>query len=445
MTAAAPSLPQADLAQRNFSHLVWDIAWFGLAFSALNRFLSVYALRLGADEAVLGWITSFPALLMTIAATFTLVWREKRTTSVRALMLPTFIYRLMFILPAFAPLLPESWRIPWIVITATIPGIGQGIGAVLFVVVLQEAVPRERMTELFSRRSLAFNIALAISAVAYGIWLEAVPFPYNYQAMFVIAFIMAMLSQWHCSRIEALHTLSTSVTTPLNPEERPFRSRDFRAVLVILMITFIGFNAVTALIPARLVEEMGANEGYMALFGLVELFAGALVSFFAPRFVEKLGVHRMIALSMLATAIGIAILGLSDSLVLGLFAAGISGAGWMLVAMIGVVSLYVNAVPVHHAVHYSIAYHQAAGLVTFAAPFIGTGLIDSSLNLSQIMLVGAGMRVSAALAIGVLWCVPAPILRRMAGIITGRRFTSLPSGSPQAAGSVVANTPSPKG
>ena len=34
----------------NFNHWVIDIAWFGLAFAATNRFLSVFAIRLGASS-----------------------------------------------------------------------------------------------------------------------------------------------------------------------------------------------------------------------------------------------------------------------------------------------------------------------------------------------------------------------------------------------------------
>jgi MFS family permease len=450
MIAAPQPTSDAQLVQRNYWHLVWDIAWFGLAFSALNRFLPVFALRMGADETVLGWITSFPALLMTIAATFTLVWRERRTSSVRALMLPTFIYRLMFILPAFAPLLPAAWRIPWIVVTAMLPGIGQGIGAVLFVVILQESMPNERMTDLFSRRSIVFNMTLAASSVVFGIWLEAVPFPYNYQAMYIVAFVLVMLSQWHCSRITPL--LAQATTVRRKPAISPWRSKAFRSVLLVLIITLLSFNAVVALIPARLVREMGANEGYMAAYGLVELFAGALISFVAPRLVEKFGIYRMIVGAMIATSVGIALIGASDSLVIGLFAAAISGAGWMLVAMIGMIKLYTDVVPIEDAAQYSIAYHQVVGLVTFAAPFIGTGLINTHLDLSQIMLVGAGLRLTAALSIALLWYTqtyPAhsSVMRqRLMRLVTRRQASpQLPAGSARAGASAAPSPRSPKG
>lgn len=451
MTAQTHTSATPDLVQRNFMHLVWDVAWFGLAFSATNRFLSVYTLRMGADETVLGWIASFPALLMTLSATFALIWRERRTSSVRALVLPGFIFRLIFILPAFAPLLPESWRVPWIVIMATLPGLGQGIASVMFIVLLQESVPKERMTALFSRRSLLFNIGLAVSAVAYGLWLEAVPFPYNYQLMYVLACVFGMLSLWHCSRVTPLYVEQNAAIRHKSAIS-PWRSHDFRALLLIVVVTHISFIAVNALIPARLVEEMGANEGYMALYGLVELFAGALVSYFAPRLIMKFGIYRLMIAAMTATACGIALLGISNSLAVGLIAGAVSGGGWMLVAMIGIISLYTETVPVEDAAHYSIAFHQVVGVVTFIAPFIGTTLIGTRLELDEIMLVGAALRLFAAVILVGIWYSRAYPARaaalRMRALASLRWIMHRPHHSPlpsaQGGGSAAPTPRSPK-
>ncbi|MCA9907015.1 MAG: hypothetical protein KC519_00075, partial [Anaerolineae bacterium] len=102
----------------NFRHLVADITWFGLAFTSTNRFLSVFALRLGASEADLGWLTSLPALLLAFSTTFALAWRARRRSTIDALALPGFIFRLVFLLPALTPLMPPPWQIPWLVLSA---------------------------------------------------------------------------------------------------------------------------------------------------------------------------------------------------------------------------------------------------------------------------------------------------------------------------------------
>lgn len=284
-------------------------------------------------------------------------------------------------------------------------------------------------------------------------WLEAVPFPYNYQGMYVIACIFGMLSLWHCTRVSPLYVEQTVIVRK-KPQTSPWHSRDFRSVLVILFITHVSFIAVNALIPARLVEEMGANEGYMALYGLTELFAGALVSYAAPRLISRLGVYRLMMGAMAATALGIALLGVSNSLALGLVAAAVSGGGWMLVAMIGIISLYTETVPVEDAAHYSSAFHQVAGVVTFIAPFIGTALVQTRLDLDEIMIVGAGLRLLAAITLVAIWyshAYPArtALLRRRASsalqrLIHHHQPSALVSPSAQAGGSAAPTPRSPK-
>jgi predicted MFS family arabinose efflux permease len=402
MSTYSPSLSLGSIEDANYHHLVRDIVWFGLAFTATSRFLSVFALRLGADEALLGWITSLPALIVLVTAALAPAWRAHRSDSVHALMLPTFIFRLIFILPAFAPLMPPQWRMPWLLLSATLPGLGQGISGVVFITCMQESVSKGRLTGLYSRRSMMFNLSLAISALVFGAWLEFAPFPLNYQVMFVVAFICALVSQWHVSRLKPLYA-----PPPVQEQESkhlsPWKSPEFRKVAVILAVTFFSFHAVNALINARLVNELRASEGYMAIFGLIELLAGALASAFAIQIVKHIGFHRMIALSMGMTALSTLMLGISSNLMLGLFAAALTGAGWMLVAMVGIIGLYTESAPVDSATRYSVAYHQVAGVITFVAPFIGTWLVQADLSLSLILIIGAALRLGAGFAVGSMW------------------------------------------
>lgn len=94
--------------QSNFHHFVLDIAWFGLALAATTRFLSVYAIRLGATPVDLGWISSLPALVLIISAALGGWWMRRYGDPVKALFMPGLGYRLMFLLPALVPLCRRS-------------------------------------------------------------------------------------------------------------------------------------------------------------------------------------------------------------------------------------------------------------------------------------------------------------------------------------------------
>jgi predicted MFS family arabinose efflux permease len=398
MTAISHS-PIHTVENTNYHHLVADIAWFGLAFSATQRFLSVYALRLGATEADLGWITSLPALLLAITATFALRWRAHRSSSVTAVLLPTFVFRLVFLLPALTPFIPRQWQVLWLVFSATMPSLGQGIASVLFLASIQESVSQRRLTDLFSRRSVFFNLSLAVSALIFGWWLRTAPFPMNYQLMYVAAFAFAMLSLWHVAQLQPIFSKQTPQDNRAAASS-PWQSRQFRELVVVMLVVFVAYFATFALVNARLVKEMRADEAYMAIYGLVELGAGALASSFAPLIVNRFGYRVTIGIAMMLTASAPLLLALTSSLAIALIAAALTGGAWAFVAMVGISGLYTQVTPVENSTRYGVAFHQAYGIAVFAAPFIGTLLIQSHSTLTQALLIGALLRVTAGVIIG---------------------------------------------
>src|SRR5215510_11938822 len=87
----------------NFRHFVGDMAWFGLALAATSRFLSVYAIRLGADDLQIGLLASIPAILLAFSSPLGAWWRRHHESTVKALFWPGMIFRMIFVLPIFAP------------------------------------------------------------------------------------------------------------------------------------------------------------------------------------------------------------------------------------------------------------------------------------------------------------------------------------------------------
>lgn len=392
--AIAPPIEQSA-ENSNFRNLIGDIAWYGLAFAATSRFMAVYAIRLDATPFQLGLLTGLPALIWLGSSMLSSWWARRYPNMVQALRWPTLGMRMVFILPLFAPLLPPQLQVLWLIVATTLTAIPQGISNVLFMDVLRKAMPNEdRLTVLLARRQLYFNIVLAISVLSFGLWLEAGPFPFNYMLMFAIAFAAALMSYRACMRIRVP---DEPPAVPSAPRARPWANPEFRQMLGTAFVVYLAFTSINAIIPLRLVSELNLNEGFVALFGLVEVGAAAVISLIAPRAAKALGSQGLIAVGMAGTALAACIIALSTSPVLLLMGAGLSGAAWTLAAAVGLYRFFVERTPAGAgSVQYAAAFNQVNGLALFAGPMIGSSLAMAGISLVGVLLIGGLLRLGAA-------------------------------------------------
>ncbi len=376
----------------NFDHLVADIAWFGLAFAATNRFLSVYAIHLGASPFLQGLIVSLPALVLLLSTGFSGWWRRRFSSTLDALWLPAFGFRLVFLLPAFTPFFPLEFQPVWLVLAVTLPALPQGIAGVIFLILMREAVGDDKMTLLTSRRTLALNITLAVSAVFFGFWLEGMPFPFNYQVMFTAAFGLTLVSQWHVMRVRVISPAEMPRQTR---ESNAWRDRRFLTFAGVMAASYTAFFAIIAVTPLYLVKGMGATEGYMAWFGLVELAAGTVASSFIHHLVHRYGNRVVTATSMVGTALAGVIFAIAPDLNAALIGAAVSGAAWT-GASVSIFSMFVERTPAGHMTSWTVGFQQVTGMATFVGPLLGSTLANFGVSLIAVLMFGASLRLIAA-------------------------------------------------
>lgn len=392
LTQSNTVTPQVENA--NYHHLVMDMAWFAVALAATSRFLSIYAIHVGASALQLGLINSLPALILLISASFGTWWRRRHTTSVKALWLPGLGMRFIFLLPAFAPFMPPHLQPWWLVLSVCLPAIPQGVAGVTFLTMMREAVMELRFASLLNRRSMAFNAALAVGALAFGLWLETAPYPLNYQVMFMLAFVFALGSLYHCLRVRvATPPVIQTVTASANPWHAPA----FRQVALVAAVLHISFTSILAITPLHLGQTLKATEGFMALFGLIELSAGAAVAFITPHLIARFGIRGMMALSMVGTSVAAVIFAMAHSLPITLIGAALSGACWTAAAMVGLNAYFNKHAPSDQMTPYSVAYQQIVGFSAFIGPLIGSALASSTVPLAAVLMVGAALRLAAGI------------------------------------------------
>lgn len=386
--------------QSNFRHLVYDIGWFGLALATTTRFLSIYAIHVGANAAQISLLTALPALMLLITSLWGGWWRTRYPDTVKAVFWPSLGFRLMFLLPAFTPFLPATWQPYWLLLAVTLPAIPQGIGGVVFLVLMREAVPEHRYPLLQSQRFMVMNITIAVSALACGLWLESAPFPLNYQAMFLLAFVVTLVSLWHVMRVRPQYV--APVRRPQLFSRDLWRQPNLREMIFAIGVTHVSFFVIMPLVPLHLVDNLGATEGFIAAFGLAELLGGAGIAALAGRLVRRAGTRPLMGVAMLFTALSAVLIALAPALWLTLPAAFLLGASWTLVA-INIIAYMNELSPDDYAGEYATVYTQAVGLSTFVGPVLGGMLAGANIHLVTLLLLGAGMRLVA----GWLLLVPA--------------------------------------
>ncbi len=394
---AVTSIEAPKQEQSNFHHFVVEIAWFGLALPATTRFLQIYAIRLGADASHLALLASLQALVLLLTASLGERWMRRHTDSSKATFWPSVGFRLSFLLPALTPFMPPSFQLMWLILSIVLPSLAQGIASVAFLVMFREGISQKNIEPLLSKRLLAVNITVAISGLGMGFWLEKATFPFNYQIMFVFAFIMAMISFWHVSRVRVQPELVVKV--PKTVIVKPWRTPAFQVVAFVIFLTFISFNVNQPFISLHLTKNLHATEGFISLVTIAELLAGALITLRTRQIIERLGNRGMMAVMMLGTALSSFMIAMAQNLPVTLLASAIGGAAWTAVN-IGLFAFFTEMTPAEHKTAYTIAYNQAVFIAMFLGPIIG--LIGKSLapggaSLVILLVFGSVLRLLAGI------------------------------------------------
>lgn len=403
-----------NVERANFYHLVADVAWFGLALAATSRFLTIFAIRLGATPLDLGLLTALPGLVLLLSTGLSGWWRKRHANSIRAMILPSFGFRLVFLLPAFAPFFPKESQVMWLILAAALPAIPQGVAGAIFLTIMRESISDNLINRLNSRRTLALNICVAVAAVAFGVLLQVLPFPTNYQVMFVIAFLFTIVSMLHVLRVKILFPTVSAASSPVPDLPQVSHGRvwgvpSFQASAFITLVTHLAFFSVVAVVPLLLVKRFNADESFMAWFGLVELLAGAFISSFVDRIINKVGARPVIAVAMVGTMVATLTFMLAPSLPVTLIGAAVSGASWS-AASVGVLGFFFQSMPSDCVQKGTIAYQQVVALGLFIGPMLGSTLANSGINLIVVLGIGAALRLSAAML--TYFELPTPARRR---------------------------------
>jgi Na+/melibiose symporter-like transporter len=193
--------PPSQELRSNMRHLYLDIIWVGVVSGSTLSFMGIFAARLGASSLQMGLLGSGPALINLLVSLPTGRWLEDRHL-VKAAFWGAFVARLGFVAMIFLPWLfskpDQIWGTIWITLMMAIPATVLNIS---FNSLFAGVVPPEWRSTVVGRRNAL--VAAVTTAVVYlsGQILDRVVFPLNYQLVFTIGAVGALVSCYHIYQI----------------------------------------------------------------------------------------------------------------------------------------------------------------------------------------------------------------------------------------------------
>ncbi len=199
MPAPKPSIP--DQHRANFRHLYLDIGWFGLLNGSAMSFISVYLVRIGASAFEIGLMNASPAVMAILLAIPAGAWLKNQHLD-RAVfwtsVLNRAFYALWIPLPALFLHSTQVWLVIGITLLMSVPGAALAVG---FNAMFADAVPPEWRGHVVGVRNAVLAGTFIATSLLCGYLLDNVIFPLNYQIVFALGVVGAVMSSYHLHRI----------------------------------------------------------------------------------------------------------------------------------------------------------------------------------------------------------------------------------------------------
>lgn len=396
--------------ERNAWFLYLDIGWYGILAGVASAFLSIFVIRLGGSNTLVGMLTSIPALL-------NIVWLmpaariiERQSRKLPVIMVTGFLSRFAYFLVAVMPFVISIYRPELAVAIVVLSAIPAAVVNIAFTSLLADVVPVERRAHVVSVRNALLGISATIATLLGGRFLEILPLPFNYQVLFLIGFGASLISLYYVSRIEVPDRL----VLPRAPGDRRSlltRVRNFLKMLtsnrpwvrftVSSLAYYWGLYLPIPLYSIYWVRYLHASDGWI---GLINVLNNAISVLFYP-FWGRLATRRGNRLILLICVFGMSfyplLTGLSTTVepLLGIaILGGIFAPGFSLTFF----NTLLEVSPDERRPSFIAAYNALVNIPAFVAPLVGTALIDI-IGIQNALLLGGGFRL-----LGFLVCLKLP-------------------------------------
>ena len=378
----------------NWTLVQIDSVFVGIV-TASGTFLPVFLLRLGGTANDVGLLTALPALTAFALAIPLGRWLQTRRNIVpwysRMRLLAWLSYALI---AGVAAALPPQQAIPWILVVWAFASLPSTAGLVAFPIVMDGAAGRDGRFDLLGRRWAIAGTSTAIAVALGGQFLNAVPFPVNFELLFVMVTLAGAGSFLQSHRI----VIPDQAPRPSGPAE-PLRRR-FTGLwsLVLANRSFVRYElrslAYTVavglslpILPLFYVHEMAAPDAWIGAIGAAQSAGGVLGYVAARQLARRRGPTITLLPSLLAVAVAPAILSASGWLpgaAAIAFVVGLASAG----VQLAMFDQLMRRVPIEQGVTFSSVDQSVQNFALVLAPSLG-GVVAAAMGARTALLVVA--------------------------------------------------------
>ena len=249
-------------------------------------------------------------------------------------------------------------------------------------------------------RSTMTNIITLTVVPLFGLWLDWAPFPLNYQIVFLLAFVGAMVSTWHVNKIAVPQgSRNPSKKVPALTWKEIKRilngSKEFSSLVIGTFVYQWAISIASPLFIIYFVDNLGASDswiGYrMTLASLMSIIAYRIW----PRYIERYGERTILTLTAPLMGLFPLLTGLTNVFWPNMFIVMIPRFFGSAV-MISRYGLLLRVCPSDRRPTYIAIYAIAVNIAAFIAPLVGVQLSEM-IGIPGVFFIAAFLRVVAGL------------------------------------------------
>jgi MFS family permease len=303
--------------QRNFFFWYMDIAVWGLYTGSTVVFLSVYATRIGASAAQIGWLSAGPAIVTLLLAIPFGLWGRRIPTR-RGVWVAAFLARFSILVYALIPFIHSpSLQITAILVATTLIAVPNIMVNLLFGPLFLSSVPADWRATVVGNRNAILAIITFIVTLLSGQLLSRIIAPLAYQIVFFIGFIGAVLTAYFLSRVQVNFPEQAVVSGSPAPKNLLPRldeaGRRYIGVAGLLFLFNVGGSMFAPLSPVFVINSLHLSDGTIAAASALANMLVFIVSLRLPRSIRRLGNRRSTAAGAALVALQMLILAFTQS------------------------------------------------------------------------------------------------------------------------------------